>query len=129
MTALQTEDPAVAIAMGRCLTARSLATGSQAFRPTARHDRECGWCAYPVDELQAAVIEFNNWAGFNDRLGTSGRHATRTFTHELSPADQEARIVEAQALVAEKPMPAEKAAPPVVQAVEPTVQEDPSWAR
>lgn len=41
MTALRTEDPAVAIAMGRCLTARSLAVGEQPFRPTLRHDREC----------------------------------------------------------------------------------------
>lgn len=129
MTALRTEDPAVAIAMGRCLTARSLRQDPEPFRPTLRHDRECGWCVWDVDELQAAVREFNAWAQFNDRLGTSGRHSTRTFSHELKPDEQEALIVAAQALVEPEPMPAPEPSPPVVQAVEPIVQEDPSWAR
>lgn len=102
MTALRTEDPAVAAAMGRCLTARSLARKGEAFGATTRHPRTCGWCDYPADELQAAVIEFRNWAEFNDRLGTSGRHATRAFSHELSREQQEALIVAAQAFVEEE---------------------------
>jgi hypothetical protein len=120
VTALRTEDPAVAIAMGRCLTARSLATGTQAFRPSLRHPRECGWCPYPLEELQAAVIEFNNWAQFNDRLGTTGRHATRHFAHEISDDEREARIVAAQALVDEAPSKPVAA----VEAPEPHVQEE-----
>jgi hypothetical protein len=122
-SALRTEDPAVAIAMGRCLTARAVARRDETFRPMPHHDRPCGWCDYPVDELQAAVIEFNNWAMFNDRLSTSGRHATRTFAHELSREDQEALIVAAQGFPPlTQPLPPSE--PPA-----PVVQEDPSWAR
>lgn len=111
----------MAIAMGRCLTARSLRQGADPFKPTLRHPRECGWCPYPVEELQAAVIEFNNWAQFNDRASTTGRHATRSWS-DLPRDAQEARIVAAQALVDKKPVAPEKPSPPVV-------QEDPSWAR
>ena len=96
-SSLRTEDPAVAAAMGRCLVARSLAKEGEPFKPMERHPRTCGWCVYPRAELHAAMDEFKDWAAFDDRHATSGRHATRTFTHELSRAEQEARIVEAQA--------------------------------
>lgn len=124
MTALSTEDPAVAAAMGRCLLARSLKVRDQAFRPTLRHPRECGWCPYPLDELQAAVIEFNNWAEFDDVHRTSGRHRTRTFT-ELRPADQEALITAAQALVDEAPPEPEPVPPPAPPAAD--AEEEISW--
>jgi hypothetical protein len=81
-----------------------------------------------MDELQAAVIEFNNWAMFNDRLGTSGRHATRTFAHETSPEAQEALITAAQAFEEEPP-----AAPPdpvtPIDPPQPDVEEEISWMR
>ena len=121
-TVLRTEDPAVAAAMGRCLLARSLRSGAQSFRPTQRHPRECGWCDYPIEVLQAALIEFNTWAEYDDRRSTSGRHPTRTFA-ELARDEQERLITVAQALVdAKAPAPADAPAE--------TVQEDEiSWLR
>ncbi len=124
--ALRTEDPAVAAAMGRCLLARSIARQGEDFAPTQRHPRACGWCDYPVPELEAAVREFNTWAEYDDRRSTSGRHATRAFTHDLSREQQEALIVAAQAFVDE---PVTVAVPPAPDVEEPIEEEEISWLR
>jgi hypothetical protein len=94
MSALATHDPAVAIAMGHCAMAR---TRDPEHRVTRFHAAECGWCVYPAAELRTAIAEFNAWAEYDDRRRTTGRHATRTFA-DLTPAQREARIAEAQAL-------------------------------
>lgn len=119
-TMLATEDPAIAVAMGLCLAARVV---DEQRRVTARHPRPCGWCDYPTTELDVAVREFNEWAGFDDRRSTSGRHATRAFA-ELRADKREALIVAAQAF---DPMPTVE--PPAPDAAAGSnVLEDPSWA-
>lgn len=110
MSALSTTEPAVAAAMARCLTARVI---DPVHRATVRHPRWCGWCEYPMPELRAAVDEFNQWADFSDRHRTSRRHVVRAFS-ELSPAEQERRVIEAQGFEAEAATP-------------PTVEEDVPW--
>lgn len=96
MTAsLFTEDPAVAGAMARCLLARTL---DPKRRVTDRHPRACGWCDYPTEELRAGVEAFNEWAGFDDRSGSSRRHPTRAF-NDLHREEQDALITAAQVLV------------------------------
>jgi hypothetical protein len=89
---LATHDPAVAAAMGRCLTARSFRD-----RVTRYHLRTCGWCDYPTDELRAGVEAFTRWAQFDDRVATSGRHTVRAFAHDLRDEEREALVVAAQA--------------------------------
>jgi hypothetical protein len=114
-TALHTEEPAVAVAMGLCLAARTL----DPQRQTRRHPGPCGWCDFPAEELDAAVREFNAWAQFDDRRGTTARHATRMFAERPGP-ERERLIVEAQAFLPDpvpiesRPMP-EAADAPVAQ--------------
>ena len=105
--ALRTEDPASAIAMGRCLTARVL---DPAGRSTPKHPGRYGWCDYPTQELGAGIAAFTAWAEFDDRRSTSGRHATRVFA-ELPRDEQEALIAAAQAF--EEPAPLDDLPPGV----------------
>lgn len=126
MTAvLYTEDPAVAGAMGRCLTARSI---DPDHRLTNAHPRACGWCDYPTEELRAGLAEFVAWAGFDDpHSARTSRHATRAFA-DLHREEQDALITAAQVLVAEKPAKAEPQ--PQAPTLEPPVAADeevPSW--
>ena len=55
------DEPAAAIAAGRCLTARSLARKpGDVWTPS--HPRTCGWCDYPLDVLGRLIEGFNAWA-------------------------------------------------------------------
>jgi hypothetical protein len=55
------DDPAVAIAAGLCLTARSIDERGV----TSQHDRPCQWCDYPLPELARLVDGYNQWAGWS----------------------------------------------------------------
>lgn len=104
---LATTDPAIAVAMARCLAARSL----DPARPVTRqHDRRCGWCDWPVDELRVGVEAFNAWAGFDDRANTTRHHKTRVFA-ELPRDRREELIVAAQAFPPAKETSEEPEAP------------------
>lgn len=124
MSGLQVREPEVAAAIGRCVAARSL----DAEHPvTHRHPRECGWCPYELPVLVESLREFNNWAQYDDRASTTGRHATRSWS-DLPRDAQEARIVEAQALVERKAVPPPSSTPPVVQEAPPAKEVSP-WLR
>jgi hypothetical protein len=53
--ALVAETPAVAQAMGRCATSRSLKGDSGAMFSQSVHPGECGWCVYPLRDLLEAL--------------------------------------------------------------------------
>ncbi len=100
------DEPAVAVAVALCLTARAIADAR-----TARHPRRCGWCDYPTTELTRMVAGWNAWAGFDERHGTYERHEARVF--QAMPRDQQiAAITAAQSF--EPDAPPEPMAPPVV---------------
>lgn len=120
---LATTDPAIAAAMGRCLTARVL---SPDHPFTERHPRPCGWCEWPTAELRAGLDAYNDWAAPVGRTHRSGRHVPRVFA-ELRQAEQEALIVEAQAFPEQEPA----SDPEPVQVVEPSatpvIEEENAW--
>ena len=120
MTGFQIREPEVAIAVGRCVTARSLGFPKTAV---ADHLTDCGWCVYPVEVLSAALREWTTWAEFNDRSNTTGRHALRTFV-ELPRDRQRELVLAAQAF----PEPMDGTPPPVAfRATEPPPLADPDW--
>lgn len=88
-------EPEMAIAAGRCLTARSLATPTRGAI-TVRHPRPCGWCDWPLEDLRRMVDGFNTWAGYVARANTYAHHELRVW-QEKPAAEQEALIVAAQA--------------------------------
>ena len=122
--ALATHDPAVAVAMSRCLAARFR---DPDHRSTPSHELACGWCDYPDDEIKRAVEEFNAWADYN-RHGISRHHDVRVF-REQPKAEQERAIAAAQALGNElwhlAPAPTEPTAP--AEAPPPETEEDIPW--
>ena len=91
-------EPEVAVAIGRCVTARSLATVTR--QVTSQHPRRCAWCDYPLAELARMVEGYNAWAGYSERSGTYQRHEARVFA-ELPRDEQVRRIVAAQGLESE----------------------------
>lgn len=132
LVALETHDPAEAIAMGHCLTARTLDPKTAV---TDRHPRACGWCEYPTVELQRGIEAFERWAELEDRRGalTSARHIVRSF-RELPRVEQERRVAIAQSFD-DEPEP-KLGLGPAVEAVAPTtppppdVEEEPiPWMR
>lgn len=141
MSAFTTQDPAVAVAMAHCLTARTLDPG---HRVTKSHAFECGWCDYPEREIRKALDEFNAWADFSTKHGTSGQVLIRRF-NDLPPAERERQIATAQALGNELWLPpppepvalsgerlAKAAAPglqPPAEAPAPDVEEEIAWLR
>jgi hypothetical protein len=132
-----TQDPAVAIAMSRCLTARFV---DPLHRVTNRHPKACGWCGADIGPLQRVVDLFNTWAEYDSR-GVSARHLVRVF-REQTRGDQLAQIEAAQELgndlwgvvTAPTPLPGEtlaKAPPPAepepsTEAPAPDVEEQPA---
>lgn len=82
------DEPADAVAAGRCVTARSIADGV-----TSQHPRRCGWCDYPLTDLNRMVDGFNQWADFNNRHGTAARYDVRAFA-EL-PRTRQLELIEA----------------------------------
>lgn len=107
MTALATNEPAVAAAMGRCLTARSLSAKDAI---TARHPRPCGWCDYPRELLDGAVREWTARAEFDRNQGTD-TSGYRTF-RRLDPDEREQLIRAAQELMPDEPASIAIATPP-----------------
>lgn len=112
-------EPEVAIAVGRCVNARSLGYPG---RLVADHEADCGWCDYPVEILADALRDFVAWADFDDRSNTTGHHVLRTFA-EL-PRDQQRELARvAQAF----PAPADLPVPPGESPPAPDVDEEPAW--
>jgi hypothetical protein len=93
-------DPAAAIAAGRCVTARAIDEHGR----TSMHDRECGWCDYPLPVLVEMVATFNEWAGFDMRSNSYARHEVRAFV-DLPREEQQRRIVVAQSFAEPTPSP------------------------
>lgn len=89
-------EPEAAIAASRCVIARSVSDGR-----TPQHPRACGWCDYPLADLRSMVEGFNQWAEYSNRSHTFGRHELRVWS-EMPRAEQEARIVAAQAFPIEE---------------------------
>lgn len=116
------DDPAVAVAVGHCLGARSVATET---RPavTERHPRPCGWCDYPLEDLRRMLEGWNQWAEYNARSNTFGHHELRIWT-ELPRAEQEARVLAAQAFPELAPVASPEPAP--AHGVD---EEGPAWMR
>lgn len=100
------DEPAVAAAVARCLAAR---VRDPERRLTVTHPRTCGWCAYPTAEIDRMLAGWNEWAGFDPRKGTYGRHEARVF-QALPRAEQEQLVTAAQDLEPE-PMPPLPATP------------------
>lgn len=94
------DEPAAAIAAGRCVTARSLDTGRGAV--TAQHPRRCAWCDYPLADLARMVEGWNQWADGKDRGRSTvyARHDAQLFAERSrrDPAEAERLIVDAQGL-------------------------------
>jgi hypothetical protein len=103
------DEPAAAVAAGRCVTARSLAVPGR-DRTMANHPGPCAWCDYPLADLARMVDGFNAWAGWDERRRTYDRHDARVF-QDLPRAEQERRIVEAQGFDLVAPTVVEAAAP------------------
>lgn len=120
--ALATQDPAMALAMTRCLTARSVSGNGRTFA----HPRPCGWCPYPIEELRRGVDAFNTWAGYDERSGISARHVVRSF-NALPHGERERQIVEAQAFEPEPVRPPEPEAEPGPSSIPPDDEES-VWA-
>ena len=134
-----THEPAVAIAMARCLQARVY---DAEHRVTDRHPKACGWCDAPASAIAKVVDAFNAWAEFDDRRRTAGRHAVRTFA-ELTREEQERQIAAAQELgndlwgVTKPPteLPGERLAAaaatptPPIDVQSPETEEVPAWLR
>ena len=112
-------EPAVAIAVSRCLTARSIDEGGR----TAVHPRECGWCSYPLPELVSMVEGFNAWAGHDMRSNSYAKHEARVFD-DLPRDEQQRLILEAQDFPELRPTPVP--APPAP-APEPSDDDD-EWS-
>lgn len=105
------DEPAVAVAASRCLTARTVARRA-GDEWTPSHPRTCAWCDYPTAALARLVDGFNAWAGAKDVEGRRvyARYDVQRFAEEARrhPDLAEAQIVEAQGLVAEispRPLP------------------------
>lgn len=98
------DDPAVARAIDRCVTARAIA--DRRGPVTRTHPRPCGWCDYPTDHLVRLLEGFNVWSGWDERTRTYERHDVRVWTvaARRNPAEAERLIVAAQGLV--EPLPA-----------------------
>lgn len=94
------DEPAAAIAAGRCVTARSLDTGRGAI--TAQHPRRCAWCDYPLADLSRMVEGWNHWADGKDhgRSTVYARHDAQLFAERSrrDPVEAERLIVDAQGL-------------------------------
>jgi hypothetical protein len=101
VTAMTIREPAVAIAIGRCIAARAFGFPK---REVSGHERACGWEDYPLEVLTEAIREFNEWVGYNDRRHTTGRHETRLF-NELHREEQRELVREAQAFEEAAPAP------------------------
>lgn len=84
-------EPAAAVAVSICLTARTIADGR-----TDRHPRPCGWCDWPVEELQRMLAGFNAWAERDERSGRYGRHDAAVF-QGLTRREQAELVLTAQA--------------------------------
>ena len=99
------DEPAAAIAAGRCLTARSLAR-----KPgdvwTVSHPRTCGWCDYPPDVLRRLIEGFNAWAGWAERSRSYERHDARVWAESArrDPDAAERQIVAAQGFQPTEPV-------------------------
>lgn len=99
------DEPAVAVAIGHCLTARSLADRRGAI--TTQHPRPCAWCDFPLEYLDQLVKGFLAWAEPKDQGGATvyGRFDANRFA-ELARHDPEtalAQVRAAQELVEEAP--------------------------
>lgn len=94
------DEPIAAIAAGRCVLARSLATMGRP--PTPQHPRRCAWCDYPLADLSRMVEGWNHWADGKDRGQATvyARHDAQLFAERSRkhPAEAEALIVAAQGL-------------------------------
>lgn len=115
-------EPAAAIAAGLCLTARTIADGR-----TARHDRPCGWCAYPLEELRRMVAGFEAWAE-RDRRDIPRRFEVVAF-QSLPGRQQQALVLAAQDFppASAEPAPQPIADPPPPPAHEPDDEGGPVW--
>jgi hypothetical protein len=90
-------EPASAVAVGLCLTARTIAEGR-----TFRHPRPCGWCDYAIDDLRSMLDGFNAWADRDERTGAYRRFDAAAF-QGLPGRQQAALVLEAQAFPDEPP--------------------------
>lgn len=100
MSPMTVFDPEVAVAIGRCVTARSIELPG---RVDPEHPRRCGWCGHPTSELVAALTWFNTWAGWSERSRTYERHDVRIFA-ELPRDQQRARVLTAQDFEPDEPI-------------------------
>lgn len=85
---IDSSDPAVAQAIGRCLTSR-IKLALRNLPSKAFHPRECAWCAYPVEALREAI----GYAAFVSRLdivsGEYGNEEWARFFAGVTPATRE----------------------------------------
>lgn len=90
---IDTSNPAVAQAVGRCLTSRVNVLNRDMARrllPSAAfHPRECSWCVYPVEALKEAI----GYAAFVSRLdiisGEYGNEAWARFFAGVTPGTRD----------------------------------------
>lgn len=110
------DEPAAAIAAGRCLTARSLSKRPGGEFERDNHPRRCDWCDFPLDVLAALIDGFNDWAWFKPRTNTYARYDAQTWAEmaRRHPEQAEAEIVAAQGLepVTERNEPPAHESPP-----------------
>lgn len=94
------DDPAVAVAVSRCLAARSASVRTGDEYRGDRHPRRCTWCDFPPGYLAELLDGWNAWAEPRDRGKSTvyTRHDVQVFAElqRRDPAEAERRVVAAQ---------------------------------
>lgn len=115
-------EPADGVAIARCMAARFR---DRDHRVTVDHPSSCGWCDYPIDELERQLTSFNAWAGHDERSNSYSAHEVRRF-YDLPREEQRDLITAAQDLTGHAWPPR---TPPPTPVAEPEPDVMPEWMR